>query len=146
MNYLRKYRNRFVTKIELVSALDDSVFLISPPDGFTGDPVPVQYNGVYFTLSSAELTQKSKSTSAGTTYTVALDFSFPVFVGIDDFEIRFAKLSEIRVTFNSKGVIRLNTNDVSLNSPMDVEFSRDIKTCKFSTQLIRIFPLPIDEQ
>ncbi len=145
MNYLRKYRNRFVTKIELVSALDDSSFLISPPDGFT-DETSAEYNGVYFTLSSASLTQKSKPTTSGTIYTPALEFSFPNFPGADEFMMRFAKISEIRITYNTKAVIRINKNDIALNAPMDVEFENDSKTINFSTQISQIYPLKFDEQ
>ena len=54
MNYLRKIRNRFPCQIELVSAMEDGTFLISPPDGFTDESVRANYNGVYFTISSAQ--------------------------------------------------------------------------------------------
>lgn len=145
VNYLRKYRNRFVTKIELVSALDDSSFLISPADG-KPDTLEFEYNGVYFTLSSAYLSQKSKLTSSGTVYTPALEFSFPNFPGADQFMMRFAKLAEIKITYNTKAVIRINKNDIALNAPMDVEFQNDSKTINFSTQISQIYPLKFDEQ
>jgi hypothetical protein len=145
VNYLRKYRNRFVTKIELVSALDDSSFLISPPDGFIDD-TPVSYNGVYFTLSSADLSQKSKPTSSGTVYTPTLEFSFPNFPGAEDFQMKFAKLSEIRITLNTGADIRLNKNDIALNAPIDVEFQGNLKTIYFSASISQIYPLKFDEQ
>lgn len=145
MNYLRKYRNRFVGKIELVSAMDDSSFLISPPDGFT-DETLAEYNGVYFTLSSIDLSQKSKPTSSGTIYTISLEFSFPNFPAADQLMMRFEKLTEIKITLNTGAEIRLNKNDIALNMPLDVEFQSDVKTINFSTQISQIYPLKFDEQ
>ena len=145
MNYLRKYRNRYIIKIELVSAFDDASFLISPPDGFNDDTVRAEYNGVYFTLSSVELSQQSKSTTAGTIYNVTLEFSFPNFSGSDAFQIAFAKLAEIKLTLNTGAVIRINKNDIALNIPIDVEFSSNLKTVGFSAQVSQMFPLKINE-
>lgn len=146
MNYLRNYRNRYIVSIELVSALDDSSFLISPPDGFTDATVRVEYNGVYFTISTVELSQKSKSTTAGTAYTVLLEFNFPNFPGADSFQVAFAKLAEIRLTLNTGAVIRINKNDIALNTPINAEFTSNLKTVGFSAQVSQIFPLKIDEQ
>lgn len=145
VNYLRKYRNRFVTKIELVSALDDSSFLISPPEGKTDD-LEFEYNGLYFTLNSADLSQKSKPTNAGTIWTISLEFSFPNFPEADELMARFSKLAEIKVSYNTNAVIRLNKNDISLNAPIDAQFQSDAKTVEFSAELSQIFPLKIDEQ
>lgn len=145
MNYLRKYRNRYIIKIELVSAFDNASFLISPPDGFNDDTVRAEYNGVYFTLSSVELSQQSKSTTAGTIYNVTLEFSFPNFAGSDSFQIAFSKLAEIKLTLNTGAVIRINKNDIALNIPIDVEFSSNLKTVGFSAQVSQIFPLKINE-
>ena len=145
MNYLRKYRNRYIIKIELVSAFDNASFLISPPDGFNDDTVRAEYNGVYFTLSSVELSQQSKSTTAGTIYNVTLEFSFPNFAGSDSFQIAFSKLAEIKLTLNTAAVIRINKNDIALNIPIDVEFSSNLKTVGFSAQVSQIFPLKINE-
>lgn len=145
MNYLRKYRNRYIIKIELVSAFDDSSFLISPPNGFNDATVRANYNGVYFTLSTIDLSQKSKVTSAGTIYTLSLDFNFPNFSGADEFQTIFSKLAEIKLTLNTGAVIRINKNDISLNSPIDVEFQSNLTTVGFSAQVSQIFPLKIDE-
>lgn len=145
MNYLRKYRNRYISGIELVSALDDSSFLISPLDGFTDDTVRVEYDGVYFTLSSVDLSQKSKNTSAGIIYNISLDFNFPNFSGADLFQMAFAKLAEIKLTLNTGAVIRINKNDIALNSPIDVDFQSNLKTIGFSAQLSQIFPFKINE-
>ena len=145
MNYLRKYRNRYITKIELVSAFDDASFLISPPDGFTDDSVRAEYHGVYFTISAIDLSQKSKSTSAGTVYNLALEFSFPNFPGSDAFQVAFSKLAEIKITLNTGAVIRINKNDIALNIPIDVEFQNNLKTVGFSAQVSQIFPLKINE-
>lgn len=145
MNYLRKYRNRYIVKIELVSALDDASFLISPPEGFTDATVRAEYNGVYFTISSVELSQQSKDTTAGTIYNVTLEFSFPNFSGADSFQVTFAKLAEIKLTLNTGAVIRLNKNDIALNVPINVDFQSNLKTVGFSAQVSQIFPLKIDE-
>lgn len=145
MNYLRKYRNRYIIKIELVSAFDDASFLISPPDGFTDDSIRAEYNGVYFTISTIDLSQKSKSTTAGTIYNLVLEFSFPNFVGADLFQMKFAKLTEIKITLNTGGVIRLNKNDIALNVPINVEFQSNLKTVGFSAQVSQIFPMKINE-
>lgn len=146
MNYLRKYRNRYITKIELVSALDADSFLFSPPNGFTDATVQAEYNGVYFTLSSVGLSQKSKNLSGGVVYTIALDFSFPNFVGADLFQQRFSKLADIKLTLNTGGVIRLNKNDIALNTPIDVEFQSNLNTNGFSAEITQIFPMIINEQ
>lgn len=145
MNYLRKSRNRYIIKIELVSVFDDASFLISPADGFTDDSIPAEYNGVYFTISTIDLSQKSKSTTAGTIYNLVLEFSFPNFAGSDSFQIAFSKLAEIKLTLNTAAVIRINKNDIALNIPIDVEFSSNLKTVGFSAQVSQIFPLKIDE-
>ena len=145
MNYLRKYRNRYIIKIELVSAFDNASFLISPPDGFNDDTVRAEYNGVYFTLSSVEVSQQSKPTTAGTIYNVTLEFSFPNFSGSDSFQTTFAKLAEIKLTLNTGAVIRINKNDIALNIPIEVEFASNLKTVGFSAQVSQIFPLKINE-
>lgn len=145
MNYIRKYRNRFITKIELVSALDDLAELLSPPDGMVDTIQPAEYNGIYFTLSSADLSQKSKTTSAGTFYTTSLEFSLPNFPGGDEFQNRFSKLAEFRITLSSGAEIRINRNDISLNSPIDVEWESDPKTIYFSTEIAQLYPLKLDE-
>ncbi len=145
MNYLRQFRNRFIVKIELVSALDAGSFLISPPRGFTEADIPVEYNGVYFTLSGAGLAQESKTTSSGTVYSTQLKFSFPVFPGIGAFQWRFSKLSEIRLTLNTGAIIRLNRNDVALNKPIDGTFSSNLMSVNFEASLSTIKPLEIDE-
>lgn len=145
MNYLRKYRNRYITAIVLRSALDDTSFMISPADGFEDDQVAVAFDNVYFTLSSVELTQTSKNTASGTIYNVSLEFSFPNFVGADLFQMKFAKLTEIKITLNTGGVIRLNKNDIAMNVPINVEFQSNLKTVGFSAQLSQIFPMKINE-
>ena len=145
MNYLRKYRNRYITKIELVSALDASSFLISPPDGFTDDDVRANYDGSYFTLSSADLSQKSKKFSGSKVYTLTLEFTFPNFPGSEMFQEKFSKLVEIKLTLNTGAVIRINKNDIALNIPIDVNFQSNLKTVGFSAQVSQIFPLKIDE-
>ena len=145
MNYLRKFRNRFACNIELVSALEEETFLISPPNGFTDEDVRVNYNGVYFTISSAVLQQESKQNSAGTFWNIGLSFSFPTFPGFVDFLQKFTKLAEIRVTMNTGAVIRLNKNDISLNKPIDVNFKTNQKTVEFEAQFLSVFPFNIDE-
>lgn len=145
MNYLRKFRNRFITKIELVSALDAGSFLISPPNGFTLADIPVEYNGIYFTISSASLAQESKSTSSGTAYTAQLKFNFPTFPGIGSFMWRFSKLSEIRITLNTGAIIRLNRNDIALNKPIDGIFRNGPITTEFEATISMIKPFDIDE-
>lgn len=145
MNYLRKFRNRFITKLELVSALDAGSFLISPPNGFTTQDIPVEYNGIYFTLSSASLNQESKSTSSGTVYTTQLKLSFPTFPGIGSFQWRFSKLSEIRLTLNTGAIIRLNRNDIALNKPIDGLFTNNVMTVDFEATLATVKPFDIDE-
>ncbi|MGV8914357.1 MAG: hypothetical protein ACOH1X_02800 [Kaistella sp.] len=145
MNFLRKYHNRYSISIELVSALNDSTFLISPPDGFTDGTVRAEYSGVYFTLSSVDLSQKSKITKSGTVYNFSLEFNFPNFSRSDQFQQAFSKLAEIRLTLNTGAVIRINKHDISLNSPIDVEFQSNLKTVGFSAQIEQIFPLMIDE-
>lgn len=146
MNFSRKYRNRYVTRIELASALYDAAFLISPPNGFPAEAVPAEYHGVYFTLSSVNLTQKSKTTNAGTVYTLSLEFSFPNFIGADEFQLHFSRLTEIRLTLNTGGVIRINTNDISLNRPIIAEFQSSLKTVGFSAEVSQLFPFKINEQ
>lgn len=145
MNFLRKFRNRFITQLELVSALDDGAFLISPPDGFTDESVPVEYNGVYFTISSASLVQESKVTTSGTVYTPKLNLSFPTFPGIASFMERFSKLSEIRLTLNTGAIIRLNKNDIALNKPIDGTFGNNLATVEFEASISMIKPFDIDE-
>lgn len=146
MNLLRKYRNRYITGVELVSALDDTSFLISPAHGFTDGTARANYRGVYFTLSSVNLNESSKNTSAGTIYNVSLEFSFPNFVGADQFRINFAQLAEIRITLNTGAVIRLNKNDIALNTPIAAEFQSNVKTVGFSAQLSQISPFTFNEQ
>ena len=145
MDYLRKFRNRFITKLELVSALDSGSFLISPPNGFTEQDIPAEYNGIYFTLSSASLNQESKSTSSGTVYTTQLKLSFPTFPGIGSFQWRFSKLSEIRLTLNTGAIIRLNRNDIALNKPIDGLFTNNVMTVEFEATLATVKPFDIDE-
>lgn len=145
MNYLRQFRNRFITGIELVSALDAGSFLISPPHGYTTESVPVEYNGVYFTLSGTSLIQETKDTSAGTVYTTQLKFNFPIFPGIGSFQWRFSKLSEIRLTLNTGAVIRLNRNDISLNKPITGNFTSNLMSVEFEATLTSIMPFDIDE-
>ena len=141
MNYLRNYKNRYATKVELVSALETESFLISPPDGFTADTVVANYNGIYFTINSASLSEKSKLSKAGVAYIVNLDFSFPEFVGLDLFKEKFKQLSEVRITYNTNEWIRLNCNDISLNRPIDVEFSTSKNTVSMSLQITSLFPI-----
>ncbi len=141
MNYLRNYKNRYATKIELVSALEDDSFLISPPNGFSSETVVTNYNGIYFTLNSASLSEKSKSSKAGVAYVINLDFNFPEFVGLDQFKEKFKQLSEVKITYNTNEWIRLNCNDISLNRPIDVEFSTSKNTVSMSLQFTSLFPL-----
>lgn len=143
MNYLRNFRNRYAIKLELVSALDDSSFLINPPGGFTQDTIVVNYSGIYFTMVSASLSEKSKMSKAGTYYVVNLDFRFPEFQGLDQFKEKFKQLSEIKITLNTNETIRLNCNDISLNRPIDVEFSTSDNTVSMSLQYNSLFPISI---
>lgn len=145
MNYLRNRRNRFVTKIELLSAYQEDVFLISPPEGFSEQPINVEYDGVYFTLSSVSLTQKPRRISAGTIYPTTLEFSFPLFKGFGNFMLKFRDLAEIKLKLNTGEIINLNTNDISLNKPIPVDFNNDLQTIEFSTTINRIFPLDLHE-
>lgn len=145
MNYLRNFKNRFAVKVELVSALDDDSFLINPPNGFTEDMIPVNYDGIYFTINSANLSEKSKLTKAGVTYTVSLDIRFPKFPEVDNFKEKFRQLAEVKITFNTGEIVRLNKNDISLNRPIDVEFSSDLVTVGMSLVITGIFPLKFDE-
>ena len=145
MNYLRKIRNRYIVKIELVSALDNGSFLISPANGFTDDDIPVEYNGIYFTISSISLVEESKESTSGTSYPLQLTFSFPTFPGVGSFKKRFAKLSEIRITLNTSEVIRINKNDIALNKPISALFNNNLKTTQFEATISRIQPLDLDD-
>lgn len=145
MNYLRNFKNRFAVKLELVSALVDGSFLINPPKGFTDTTIPANYDGAYFTINSANLSEKSKLSKAGVAYTVTLDVGFPKFPGVEDFKEKFRQLSEAKITFNTGEVIRLNKNDISLNRPIDAEFSSDMVSVGMSLVITRIFPLKFDE-
>ncbi|KNB61001.1 hypothetical protein [Chryseobacterium sp. Hurlbut01] len=145
MNYLRNFKNRFAVKLELVSALEEDSFLIDPPNGFTEDIIPVNYNGVYFTVNSANLSEKSKLTKAGVAYTASLDLRFPKFPEVENFKEKFRQLSEVKITFNTGEIVRLNKNDISLNRPIDAEFSSDSVTVGMSLALTSIFPLKFDE-
>lgn len=144
MNYLRNFKNRFAVKLELVSALVDGSFLISPPKGFTQE-IPANYDGAYFTINSANLSEKSKLSKAGVVYTVSLDLGFPLFPGIEDFKERFRQLSELKITFNTGEVVRINKNDISLNRPIDVEFTTDTISVGLSLAITSIFPIKFDE-
>lgn len=146
MDFLRKYRNRYITSIELVSATDDGSFLISPADGFTEASIPVEYNGVYFTISSASLTENSKKTKSGTIYELTLGLSMPLFPGSADFKKRFSQLSEIRLKTNTGTLIRLNRNDVSLNRPIDVKMKSNLKTLDLDMTITQLSPFEINEQ
>ncbi|AZA93028.1 Uncharacterised protein [Chryseobacterium nakagawai] len=145
MNYLRKFKNRFIIKVELVSALDDSSFLISPPNGFPEETIPVEYNNIYFTITSISLQQNSKVPNAGSYYVVKLDFTFPYFEGTENFMERFKYLSEIRLTLNTNGLIRINKNDIALNKPLEAEFQTSLKTVGFSVSVSQLLPFKINE-
>lgn len=145
MNYLRNFKNRFAVKLELVSALVDGAFLISPPKGFTENTIPANYDGAYFTINSANLSEKSKLSKAGVVYTVSLDIGFPMFPGLEDFKEKFRQLTEVKITFNTGEILRLNKNDISLNRPIDAEFSSDLVSVGMSVVKTSIFPLKFDE-
>lgn len=145
MNYLRNFKNRFAVRLELVSALVDDAFLINPPKGFTDETIPVQYDGAYFTINSADLSEKSKLSKAGVVYTVSLDVGFPFFPGVEDFKEKFRQLTEVKITFNTGEILRLNKNDISLNRPIDVEFSSTLKNVGMSLIISNIFPLKFNE-
>lgn len=145
MNYLRKRRNRYVTKVELLSALQPDALLISPPDGFTDQPVNVEYNGVYFTISSLQLSQRGRKVRGGTAYSVTLEFSFPLFQGYGLFQMNFRQLAEIKLTLNTGEIMRINKNDVALNKPIDVEFENTLEKIDFTAALTSVFPLDLHE-
>lgn len=144
MNYLRSFKNRYAVKLELVSALDEESFLINPPKGFTEETIITNYNGVYFTIVSAKLSEKSKLTKAGTVHSQSLDISFPEFLGVDLFKEKFKQLSQVKITLNTNEIIRLNRNDISLNRPIDVDFSTSNNTVSMSLQINSLFPITID--
>ncbi len=144
MNYLRNFKNRFAVKLELVSALVEGSFLISPPKGFTQD-IPTNYDGAYFTINSANLSEKSKLSKAGVVHTVSLDIGFPLFPGVEDFKEKFRQLSEVKITFNTGEIVRINKNDISLNRPIDVEFTSDAMSVGMALSITNIFPLKFDE-
>lgn len=145
MNYLRKRRNRFVTKVELLSALQPDALLISPPDGFTDQPVDVEYNGVYFTISSLVLSQRGRKARGGNAHSISLEFSFPLFKGYGLFLLNFRQLSEIKLTLNTGETVRINKNDVALNKPIDVEFANTLEKIDFTAATTSIFPLDLHE-
>lgn len=145
MNYLRKFRNRFITKVELVSALDEGSFLINPPNGFTDESIPVEYNGVYFTITSISLQQNSKPSNAGPYYENKFEFTCPYFPEANAFLERFKYLSEIRLTLNTGGIIRINKNDIALNRPMEAEFQTSLKTVGFSLSVSQLLPFTFNE-
>lgn len=143
MNYLRKNKNRFVSKVELVSALDEGSFLINPPSGFTDESIVVEYNQLYFTITTITLSQKSKESNAGPFWTVELDFSFPYFKGCEDFIDRFKYISEIKIGLNTGEITRLNKNDISLNKPMEAVFQTNVRTINFTVAITQIQPFRI---
>lgn len=143
MNYLRKSKNRFISKVELVSASDDGSFLINPPKGFTEESIPVEYNKLYFTITSITLSQKSKPSTAGPYWTVELDFSFPFFKEVGEFIERFKYLSEIRLTLNTGEITRLNKNDISLNKAMEASIQTNVRTVNYSVAIMQMLPFKI---
>jgi hypothetical protein len=143
MNYLRKNKNRFVSKVELVSAMDDGSFLINPPAGFTENSIPVEYNQLYFTINTITLSQKSKPSNAGDVWIVELDFSFPYWVGCEEFIDRFKYLSEIKLTLNTGEVSRLNKHDISLNKPIESTIQTNVRTVNFSASITQMQPFKI---
>lgn len=145
MNILRQNRNRRVIKIELLSALADDVFLINPTLDHADQPGNAEYSGIYFTLGSLGFTQKPKPTTAGTVYTINLEFSLPNFPGSEKFQENFKKVASVRLSLNTGGTVMLDRNDVSLNKPMDAEIGANLKTLQFSLSLTRIFPFIINE-
>lgn len=143
MNYLRKSKNRFISKVELVSALDEGTFLINPPNGFTEESIPVEYNDLYFTITSITLAQKNKQSNAGPFWAVELDFSFPYFKGVEDFIERFKYISEIRITLNTGEITRLNKNDISLNKAIEAAIQTNVRTVNYSVSITQMLPFKI---
>ncbi len=146
MNYLRKFKNRFIIKVELVSALDDGSFLINPPDGFTDETIPVEYNGIYFTITSISLRQNSKGSNAGPYYEVKFELTFPYFAESGVFLERFKYISEIKLTLNTGGMIRINKNDIALNKPMEAEFQTSLMTVGYSVSVSQLLPFKITNE
>jgi hypothetical protein len=145
VNYLRQFKNRFITRVELVSALDEGSFLINPPADFTDETIPVEYNGIYFTVTSISLQQNAKTSNAGPYYELKFEFTFPNFLESGEFLERFKYISEIRLTLNTGGLIRINKNDIALNRPMEAEFQTTLKTVGFSLSVSQLTPFKIDE-
>lgn len=143
MNYLRKSKNRFISKVELVSALDEGSFLINPPSGFTDDSIPVEYNQLYFTINTITLSQKSKPSNAGSVWMVELDFSFPYWAGCEEFIDRFKYISEIKLTLNTGEISRLNKHDISLNKPIEATIQTNVRTVNFNAPITQMKPFKI---
>ncbi|MEI7486433.1 MAG: hypothetical protein WCJ72_03310 [Chryseobacterium sp.] len=143
MNYLRKSKNRFISKVELVSALDEGSFLINPPSGFTDESIQVEYNQTYFTITSITFSQKSKGSNAGPFWTVELDFSFPYFKECEKFIERFKLISEIRLILNTGEITRINKNDISLNKAMEANIQTNVRTINYSVSITQMLPFKI---
>ena len=106
----------------------------------------MQYHGVYFTISSASLTQKSSDSNAGVAYEISFSFSLPNFSGSAAFIQQFSQLSEIMLQTNTGTQIRLNRNDVSLNSPIVAKIKSNLKTIDLDYTIIQLYPLDLNEQ
>ncbi|KFF26880.1 hypothetical protein IW16_06275 [Chryseobacterium vrystaatense] len=130
----------------MVSALDEGSFLINPSDGFTDETIPVEYNDIYFTITSISLSQDSKGANAGPYYVAKFDFTFPYYLGCEEFLERFKYISEVRFTLNTGEVVRLNKNDIALNKPMEAEIQTSLMTVGYSISVSRLLPFKLKNE
>lgn len=147
MNFLRKVTDNKINKVELISVLSDQPLAIVPKEGdFSAtDLADALFDKVYFTVSSAELTENGKDTEAGYQYVQEFSFKFPTNEDRKKLLMYFRILRHIRISFCNGKQVYLGRNDYEQNRLISGQFSTDGKFTRIQWAVQSIFPFEFME-
>lgn len=145
MNYLRKISDLYIKKISILSWYSDQELEIAPKLGYFSEDIDnsleISFDNIYFTGSSAYLSQNGDETTSGYLYDKEFVMSIPFSEIATEIVEKFKHIKAIKLHYCNGSVIQFSRNDLKLNKPIIGVTKIEGKFLQIAYKQKSIFPI-----
>ena len=145
MNYLRKISDLYIKKISLLSWYSDQELEIVPKLGYFSEDIDnsldLTFDQVYFTGSSAYLSQSGDETTSGYMYEKEFGMSIPLSEIATEIIEKFKHIKNIKLHYCNGSIVQFSRNDLFLNKPITGTTKIEGKFLQLAYKQKSIFPI-----
>ena len=145
MNYLRKISDLYIKKISILSWYSDQELEISPKLGYFSEDIDnsldLTFDQVYFTGSSAYLSQSGDETTSGYMYEKEFGMSIPLSEIATEIIEKFKHIKNIKLHYCNGSIVQFSRNDLLLNKPITGTTKIEGKFLQLAYKQKSIFPI-----